>query len=174
MEEDAELIEPGPALLGPTSASEEAETRVEVETPACEQPTEDVSPDVEDDGDRAHVVESGDTLTGLASRYLGSITRFGEIYDLNRDRLSGPNDLRLGMRLRIPPSNPADAPPENSATALAPEPTDAGTKEVGEAPEDGAGKLFIPARKTPFVPSRYRTPGVPSAQAAGAIGQKRE
>ncbi|MFV0441994.1 MAG: LysM peptidoglycan-binding domain-containing protein [Planctomycetaceae bacterium] len=58
-----------------------------------------------------HVVESGDTLSGLAQKYLGSVARYPEIYAANRDQLDTPDDLKLGMRLRIPATtarNPPD------------------------------------------------------------------
>jgi len=51
---------------------------------------------------RRHVVRRGETLSGLAARYLGSSARFEEIYRANRDVLKRPNDLRIGMTIRIP------------------------------------------------------------------------
>ena len=51
---------------------------------------------------RRHHVKSGETLTGLASRYLGSSVRFMELYEANRDLLRSPNDLRAGITIRIP------------------------------------------------------------------------
>jgi hypothetical protein len=51
---------------------------------------------------RVHYVEQGDTLSELASRYLGSSARYREIFEINRQVLRNPNDLRVGMRLRIP------------------------------------------------------------------------
>jgi hypothetical protein len=51
---------------------------------------------------RTHVIRSGDTLSGLASRYLGSSARFREIYEANRDQLRSPDDVREGMTLKIP------------------------------------------------------------------------
>jgi len=53
---------------------------------------------------RVHYVERGDTLSELASRYLGSSARYREIFEINRQVLRNPNDLRVGMRLRIPES----------------------------------------------------------------------
>lgn len=51
---------------------------------------------------REYVVASGDTLSGIAKRLLGS-TRYAEdIYRANRDRLASPDDLRVGQTLRIP------------------------------------------------------------------------
>lgn len=52
---------------------------------------------------RTHRVVSGDTLSGLAERYLGSHRRFDEIFAANRDQLRNPDDLKLGMILEIPP-----------------------------------------------------------------------
>jgi hypothetical protein len=51
---------------------------------------------------RTHVIRSGDTLSGLASRYLGSSARYREIYDANRDQLRSADDIREGMTIKIP------------------------------------------------------------------------
>jgi nucleoid-associated protein YgaU len=53
-------------------------------------------------GQLEHVVASGDTLSGLAERYLGSAGRYQEIFEINRDRLASPDALKLGMTLTIP------------------------------------------------------------------------
>ena len=47
-------------------------------------------------------VQSGDTLTGLSSRFLGTHKRYRELYEANRDRLKDVDDLRVGMLIRIP------------------------------------------------------------------------
>jgi LysM domain len=49
-----------------------------------------------------YVVEYGDTLSGLAERFLGSQSRYSDIYEANRDRLPGPDKLRVGKAIRIP------------------------------------------------------------------------
>ncbi|MBN1589002.1 MAG: hypothetical protein JW888_05770 [Pirellulales bacterium] len=51
---------------------------------------------------RIHKVADGDTLTGLADRYLGSADRAMEIFELNREVLATPGPLRIGIELRIP------------------------------------------------------------------------
>lgn len=51
---------------------------------------------------REHRIVDGDTLSGLAQRYLGDAARAEEVYELNRDRLRDPNVLPVGKRLRIP------------------------------------------------------------------------
>jgi nucleoid-associated protein YgaU len=49
-----------------------------------------------------HRIVDGDTLTGLAERYLGNSNRFLEIYDQNRDMLTSPDLLPIGSELKIP------------------------------------------------------------------------
>jgi len=49
-----------------------------------------------------YVVQPGDTLSGLAGRFLGSTRRYLDLYEANRDILSSPDDLQVGMRLKIP------------------------------------------------------------------------
>ncbi len=53
-------------------------------------------------GSRTHVIEAGDTLSGLAQRYLGSSARFREIYDANRHVLRSADDLPEGTTINIP------------------------------------------------------------------------
>lgn len=53
-------------------------------------------------GELKHTVQRGETLSSIAARYLGSSSRFEEIYEANRDRLRDANDLRIGQELRIP------------------------------------------------------------------------
>lgn len=52
-----------------------------------------------------HRIADGDTLSGLAQRYLGSSKRFTEIFFANRDRLASPDLLPIGVELRIPASS---------------------------------------------------------------------
>lgn len=49
-----------------------------------------------------HVVQRGETLSSIAAKYLGSASRYEEIFSLNADRLHDANDLRVGMELRVP------------------------------------------------------------------------
>lgn len=48
------------------------------------------------------VVRRGDTLRKLAKERLGDSARWGEIFQMNRDKLADPNRLYCGMTLRIP------------------------------------------------------------------------
>ncbi len=51
---------------------------------------------------RSHVVQGGDTLSTISSRYYGTPSRWIDIYQANRDRLRSENALKVGQELRIP------------------------------------------------------------------------
>jgi nucleoid-associated protein YgaU len=51
---------------------------------------------------REYTVQKGDTLTRIAARELASAARWREIFELNRELLDEPEDLREGMKLRLP------------------------------------------------------------------------
>jgi nucleoid-associated protein YgaU len=73
---------------------------------------------------RTHVVVDGDTLTGLAARYLGSSDRYREIFAANRQILPTPDLLPIGATLKIPSpdsgtaSEPAAPQPDRSTMVL--------------------------------------------------------
>ena len=49
-----------------------------------------------------HVVERGDSLQSIASKYFGKPDFYLDIYLANRDRLRYPGDIREGMTIKIP------------------------------------------------------------------------
>lgn len=49
-----------------------------------------------------HKVAQGDTLYSLANHYYGDKTKFGRIFDANRDTMDDPRELYVGWELRIP------------------------------------------------------------------------
>ena len=51
---------------------------------------------------RSHTIVDGDTLAALAERYLGSPEAAGAIFAANRDVLSDPQILPIGVELKIP------------------------------------------------------------------------
>lgn len=55
-------------------------------------------------GVREYTVRNGDTLIGIAKRELRDPTRWYDIFDLNRDLLSSPDELKPGMIIRLPPA----------------------------------------------------------------------
>ena len=50
-----------------------------------------------------HRIVDGDTLEGIAQRYLGDRARWSDVYQHNRDVLMAPGALPIGVELRIPP-----------------------------------------------------------------------
>ncbi len=51
-----------------------------------------------------YVVRDGDDLTGIATRLFGHPAAASAIWSLNRDRLTNPDLLPIGMTLRMPPT----------------------------------------------------------------------
>ncbi len=49
-----------------------------------------------------YTVQFGDTLSEIAEKFLGSQTRYREIYEANKDRMASPDQLRVGKAIRIP------------------------------------------------------------------------
>jgi nucleoid-associated protein YgaU len=64
-------------------------------------PPQESSP-AEADEPRTHIVVDGDSLAKLANLYLDDPTRGKEIYELNREALSNPDLLPIGIELKIP------------------------------------------------------------------------
>jgi nucleoid-associated protein YgaU len=77
---------------------------------------------VADQARRTHKIVNGDSLPALAKRYLGSEARADAIYEANRDLLSSPDALPIGIELRIPPQEAlkAAAKPTTEPPALVP------------------------------------------------------
>ncbi len=57
---------------------------------------------VDRDGRPVYRVGSQDSLSRIAQRHLGRASRWVQIYELNRDKLTGPTALRPGMTLAMP------------------------------------------------------------------------
>ncbi|MCA9058012.1 MAG: LysM peptidoglycan-binding domain-containing protein [Planctomycetaceae bacterium] len=104
---------PLPPLPAPkTDEHEQAETRttpsgpaaVEIPNPAGPPGSADAPKDAfaSPDRFREYMVEYGDTLSEIAERFLGSQARYREIFEANRDRMSSPDQLRIGKAIRIP------------------------------------------------------------------------
>lgn len=69
---------------------------------------------------RRHRVADGDTLVGLAQRYLGSAEYARLIYEANCDLLSDPDLLPIGLELKIPEAPSEEPAPRDVAAPLAP------------------------------------------------------
>ena len=51
---------------------------------------------------RTYTVQSGDSLSGISRKVYGTSSRWGDIFQANRDRMTSENALRVGQELRIP------------------------------------------------------------------------
>jgi nucleoid-associated protein YgaU len=51
---------------------------------------------------RTYVVQSGDTLSGIAQAMYGDAGRWPDIFEANRDKIKDPNLIHPGQELRIP------------------------------------------------------------------------
>lgn len=101
--EESELLQP--PSIGATNALADVTPKVSPVEPTPEERSSETSTltaKIDDAQTTIHVVRAGDTLSGLAQRYLGSVARYPEIFEANRDQLETPDDLQLNMRLRIP------------------------------------------------------------------------
>lgn len=48
-----------------------------------------------------YVVKSGDSLAGIAQRFLGSKGKWKALHDMNRDVIEDPDDLKIGTILKV-------------------------------------------------------------------------
>ena len=51
---------------------------------------------------RPYVTQAGDTLSGLAGRFLGSTARYQDLYEMNRSVLKSPHSLPEGVTIMVP------------------------------------------------------------------------
>jgi nucleoid-associated protein YgaU len=49
-----------------------------------------------------YTVQSGDTLSAIAKKFLGNANDYMEIFNINRDQLSDPDKIKPGQVLKIP------------------------------------------------------------------------
>lgn len=70
------------------------------------------------------VVQAGDTLSGLAAKYMGSSGKWNELLKANSDKLDSARDLRVGMTIVIPgtPGSIAAAPAARQVVSRSNEP----------------------------------------------------
>lgn len=53
-------------------------------------------------GARTHTVKSGDTLSKIAKEHLGDGNAYMKIFELNRDQLKDPDQIKPGQVLKLP------------------------------------------------------------------------
>lgn len=57
--------------------------------------------DAEDDV-TYYIIESGDTLSGIAKRFLGDAMKYPDIFEANREVIYDPDKIFPGQKIRIP------------------------------------------------------------------------
>ncbi len=103
----AGAYEPGPTYVRdyPEPASERTGTTTDDASPepAADRTAEDEVLTPTGSEGRTYVVQKGDTLYSIARKfYNGDQSRWRVIYEANRSRLRGPDQLAVGMKLIIP------------------------------------------------------------------------
>ena len=58
------------------------------------------SPNLRDE--QTYMVQAGDTLSKISQEFYGEANLYMNIFEANRDKLTDPNKIQPGMRLRIP------------------------------------------------------------------------
>jgi LysM repeat protein len=53
-------------------------------------------------GNETYTVQSGDTLSAIAKKFLGNPNAYMEIFNANKDQLSDPDKIKPGQVLKIP------------------------------------------------------------------------
>jgi LysM repeat protein len=51
---------------------------------------------------KTYTVQPGDTLSKIAKQFLGNANAYMKIFEANKDKLSDPNKIQVGLVLRIP------------------------------------------------------------------------
>lgn len=59
--------------------------------------------DAQKPGGETYTVQPGDTLSKIAKHFYGDVSKYPEIFNANRDKLSDPNLIKPGQVLTIPP-----------------------------------------------------------------------
>lgn len=102
-----------------------------------------------------HQVAKGDNLSNLAEKYLGSSSRFREIFESNTDLLKNADDLQVGMKLRIPVTG------GNQRTGIA----DRNAKAGESAPQTNSGRPL--SSKAISLQGKPESAGADSANESG-------
>ena len=60
------------------------------------------TPEVVESSATEYKVEKGDTLQKISKKFYGTVKRWNEIYEANKDVLKDPNHIKPGKTIRIP------------------------------------------------------------------------
>jgi nucleoid-associated protein YgaU len=65
-------------------------------------PVKTIAPKTENVGAQQYTVKPGDTLARLAQQFYNSASKWGKIYEANKDQVKNPDYIYIGMKLIIP------------------------------------------------------------------------
>lgn len=132
--ESAAPRSPPPSQPPPTPVQPPTPRSLQLEEPRVRIRAEEPAPPPRT---RTHRIADGDTLARIAQRYWNDATLAEALFAANRDRLSSPDPLPIGVELRIPP------PPQRVITA----------KPALESPVEELPAPVRPPSVAPVVPS---------------------
>jgi nucleoid-associated protein YgaU len=52
--------------------------------------------------DKTYTVAAGDSLSKIAKQFYGNANEYMKIFDANKDKLTDPNNIKVGQQLVIP------------------------------------------------------------------------
>lgn len=138
---------------------------------------------------REYQVKPGDTLSGIAQKFLGRASRYRDIYEANRKVMRSANDIRPGMTLRIPirDADRSASPSSDSRNNGRPFPRAKGhvppveftpppqwngtrTPPAKQQPPFRNDRRFRPVRNSPFILDYKRKPVPPGSGSRPATG----
>lgn len=122
---------------------------------------------------RIHTVKAGETLSEISIRYLGTSHKYREIFNLNRDQLRSPNDIREGMKLRIPvPRAPQAAPQSANRQTNVESPVMTGKRTMGQMVSQPTLKSDTPSSTVQFEGLIESLSDAPSQKSMGQLDQQ--
>ncbi len=110
-----------------------------------------------------HEVVAGDNLSLLAKKYLGSHAKYLTLYEANRDVLATPDDLSLGMKLKIPVKSSVGKAAANQSPSASSTSTETGNSNA--ASRQGKPAFVQPDRAAVIALGGARRPGRSLSQA---------
>ena len=122
------LIHKGQVLVLPGSAAHGEGASAPTATPA---------PAQKSSGSSVYVVQSGDTLSEIAGKTLGSASKWRAVWEANKSKIPNPNVIHAGQSLVIP----GGAPQAEAPTAKSPEPPK--QDETKPPQQQPTGEFFV-------------------------------
>lgn len=114
-----------------------------------------------------YVIRDGDDLTGIALRTYGQAAAASAIWNANRDRLTDPNVLPIGLVLELPPAwmLPAGSAASAGGRSTSIEPGLAADRGMAGVPPGGGG---VPHAASPWLSGQGPATAMPTVQSSPA------